>query len=603
MKTLVEGFNLGSLSHYPKRIGGYLSPGRIKGYPKLIGGYLFPGRIIDGNGNGNKHNGNEGLEVHLKQLEEQILGRREESKQNIMDILHSFKEKPIRELNITYPINPPYQFVQIAFDSDTEELLYMPLEPVLDKAEKELFQRIKGIFEKELNRESLQANQQIYIEKRAAEIIDTYSINAGKTALDKALYFLKRDFIGYGEIDLLMNDPMIEDISCNGPGRPIYLYHRVFESLRTKMKFESEYRLNSFILKMAQISGRHISVLDPITDATLPDGSRVNLTYSSEVTRKGSSFTIRRFKSEPISFIDIMKYGTLNSKQLAYLWLLVEYGKSILVSGGTASGKTTLLNGICLFIKPEAKIVSLEDTAEINIPHDNWIQSVTRSGFGRGEGSSKRGDIGLYELLTAALRQRPEYIIVGEVRGAEASTLFQAISVGHAAMGTIHASSVEELINRIESPPMNVPRSQLASLDLAIFINRIRINNSYARRIVNMVEIHGIDSGTRNLVTNNVFHWDPFSDSFNYKGKSSLLEDIASEHGIKLEYLEKEMEQREKVIEWMSRQGIIHYRDVAKTLKSYYNSPDEFMKKIIILNEVMPQKARKPRALKPGKKR
>ncbi|VVB96447.1 Type II/IV secretion system protein [uncultured archaeon] len=581
MKSLVEGFNLGSLSQYPKRIGGHLFPSRTRG---------------NGNGNGKKHNGNDGLEVHLKQLEEQIMGKREESKQNISEILNSFKEKPIRELNITYPINPPYQFVQIAFDSNAEELLYIPHEPVLDKAEKALFQRIKGIFERELNSESLQENREMYIEERAAEIIDTYSIRAGKVAQNKVLYFLKRDFIGFGEIDLLMNDPLIEDISCNGPNRPVYLYHRVFESLRTQLSFESEYRLNSFILKMAQISGRHISVLDPITDATLPDGSRVNLTYSSEVTRKGSSFTIRRFKNEPISFVDIMKYGTLNAKQLAYLWLLLEYNRSILVSGGTASGKTTLLNGICLFIKPEAKIVSLEDTAEINIPHENWIQSVTRSGFGRGEGSSKRGDIGLYELLTAALRQRPEYIIVGEVRGAEASTLFQAISVGHAAMGTIHASSIGELVNRIESPPMNVPRSQLASLDLAIFINRIRINNSYARRIVNMVEIHGIDSTTRNLVTNNVFSWDPYSDSFNYKGKGSLLEDIAGEHGIKLEDLEKEMEQREKVIEWMSRQGITHYRDVSKNLKAYYNSPSDFMKKII-----MPKKVRKPKALKSGK--
>ncbi len=578
MKTSVEGFNFGGLSSFPKRIGGYLFP-----------------KHKNGNGNGKKHP-NEGLEVHLKQLEEQILGRREDSKQNIMDILHTFKGKPIRELNVTYPIYPPFQFVQIAYDTNAEELMYIPLEPVLDKAEMAIFHRIKGIFEKELNTESLQTDRKMYIEKRAAEIIDTYGISAGRVAQDKVLYFLKRDFTGYGEIDLLMNDPLIEDISCNGPGRPVYLYHRVFESVRTRLSFENEYRLNSFILKMAQISGRHISVLDPITDATLPDGSRVNLTYSSEVTRKGSSFTIRRFKSEPISFIDIMKYGTLNAKQLAYLWLLVEYGMSILFSGGTASGKTTLLNGICLFIKPEAKIVSLEDTAEINIPHENWIQSVTRSGFGRIEGSSKRGDIGLYELLTAALRQRPEYIIVGEVRGAEASTLFQAISVGHAALGTIHASTMGELINRIESPPMNVPRNQLASLDLAIFTNRIRINNSFARRIVNMVEIHGIDS-TGNVVTNNVFHWDPFSDSFNYIGKSLLLEDIAREHGIELEVLEREMEQREKVIEWMFREGITRYTDVAKSLKAYYNSPDELMKKII-----PPKKARKPRAPKSAKK-
>ncbi len=557
MKTLFGGFNFSKLSILPVR--------------------------IKGKGKSRKYNVTGELEVHLKHLEEQILDRKEESKHNIAELLRTFKDKPIHEINVTYPVNPHYQFARITYDSSEEELLYIPVEPVLDKEGKEIFQRIRGIFERELDKESVKANRETYIEKRIADIIDLYGIRASRDTIDKVVYFIKRDFIGYGEIDLIMKDPMIEDISCNGPGRNVYIYHRVFESLRTQLKFESEYRLNSFILKMAQISGRHISVLDPITDATLPEGSRVNLTYGSEVTKKGSSFTIRRFKSEPISFIDIMKYGTLNAKQLAYLWLLVEYGGSILVSGGTASGKTTLLNGISLFIKPEAKIVSLEDTAEINIPHENWIQSVTRSGFGRAEesgGNSKRGGIGLYELLTAALRQRPEYIIVGEVRGSEAFTLFQAIQVGHAAMGTIHGGSMEELVNRIESTPMNVPRSQLASLDLVIFAGRIRINNSYARRVVNMVEIQGMDPETKNLITNNIFHWDPYSDSFKYSGKSFILENIATEHGIELEYMKKEIEKREKVIEWMYGQEITYFKDVAKNLKAYYYSPDEYMKKI-----------------------
>jgi flagellar protein FlaI len=542
----------------------------------------FPGRV-KGNGNGKKQNPTGELEIHIKQLEEQILDKKEEGKFNITDLLRSFKDKPMHEINVTYPVNPHYQFARITYDSSEEELLYIPVEPVLDKADKDVFQRVRGIFERELDIESVHTSRETYIEKRVADIIDLYGIRVSRDVLEKVVYFIKRDFIGYGEIDIIMKDPMIEDISCNGPGRNVYIYHRIFESLRTQLKFDNEYRLNSFILKMAQISGRHISVLDPITDATLPEGSRVNLTYGSEVTKKGSSFTIRRFKSEPISFIDIMKYGTLNAKQLAYLWLLVEYGASILVSGGTASGKTTLLNGISLFIKPEAKIVSLEDTAEINIPHENWIQSITRSGFGRAEesgGNSKRGGIGLYELLTAALRQRPEYIIVGEVRGSEAFTLFQAIQVGHAAMGTIHGGSMEELVNRIESNPMNVPRSQLASLDLVIFASRIRINNSYARRVVNMVEIQGTDPETENLITNNIFHWDPYSDSFKYSGKSYILENIAIEHGIDLDYMEKEIEKREKVIEWMYKQEINYFKDVAKNLKAYYYSPDEYMKKI-----------------------
>lgn len=557
---------------------------RSNQFPRHILGYIFPKRI-QGNGNGSAHISNYELELHIKQLEEQILDKKEERKSNIMETLLSVKNRPIREINMTYPIAPD-QFARIAYDNTTEELVYIPIEPVIDSSEMGSFRMIKGIFESELNIESIQTNRQAYIDKNVAEIIDLYGIKVSKETRDKVLYFLKRDFIGYGEIDLLMNDPIIEDISCNGPGRNVYIYHRVFESLRTLLKFDNEYRLNSFILKMAQISGRHISILDPITDATLPEGSRINLTYSNEVTRKGSSFTIRRFKGEPISFIDLLKYGTLNAKQLAYLWLIVEYGKSILVSGGTASGKTTMLNGICLFIKPESKIVSLEDTAEINIPHENWIQSITRSGFGRGEegkGNSKRGDIGMYELLIAALRQRPEYIIVGEVRGAEAITLFQAISVGHAAMGTIHAGSMDELVNRIESFPMNVPRSQLASLDLVIFASRMRIKNNFVRRAIDMVEIGGIDPATKNLITNTVFHWDPYTDNSNYSGKNILLGSIAAEHGISLEYMEKELEKREKVIDWMYRSGITHFKDVAKILKSYYYSPDELMTKVNLI--------------------
>lgn len=532
----------------------------------------------NGKGNGTGKNSINDLEAHLKQLEEQILGKKIEKKQDIIRMLHSHHDKPVKEINVTYPVNPPSEFARITYDQAAEELLYMPVEPVLEDAEKKVLQRVRGLFELEIS--GGESDPAAYLEHKARKLIDFYGIKVSPAVLDKILFYLKREFIGYSEIDLLMKDPYIEDISCNGPGRPIYVYHRVFESMRTSLKFESEYRLNSFVLKMAQISGRHISVLDPITDAALPDGSRINLTYSNEVTKKGSSFTIRKFKSEPISPIDILKYGTLSPKQLAYLWLVVEYGRSILVSGGTATGKTTLLNSICLFINPASKVVSIEDTSEINIPHENWIQSITRSGFGReglGEGTSKRGDVGLYDLLTAALRQRPDYIIVGEVRGSEAFTLFQAISVGHAAMGTIHAGSIEELVNRIESPPMNVPRNLLAGVDLAIFTGRILRGDSHVRRVVDMVEMLEIDKNSGNLITNNAFHWDPYNDEFLYNGRSFLLENIAQENGIELEYLKTEMANREKFIEWMSQKEVVHFKEVARNLRAYYQRHEEFV--------------------------
>lgn len=477
-------------------------------------------------------------------------------------------------VNITYPIKPPYQFANVMYDGKCGGIIYRVIEPALHDGEGEKLKKIKRFFSVDKDIDGLTPGQ--YIEKKVREIVDAYKIELDELQLDKIIYYLKRDFLGSGHIDPLMNDPFIEDISCNGPGLPIYIYHRVFESLPTTVRFEDVFELNRFVLKLAQVSGSHISVLDPITDATLPDGSRLNLTYGTEVTRKGSSFTIRKFTEEPVSPIELLDYGSVSTELLAYLWLLLEYGKSILVSGGTATGKTTLLNAILLFIKPEDKIVSVEDTAEINIPHDNWIQSVTRSGFGRASSanvsgvSGKVGDIGLYNLVMAALRQRPDYIIVGEVRGSEAFTMFQAISVGHAVMGTIHAGSMQELINRVESPPMNVPRVLLAGLDLVIFAGRILRSDGHIRRVTKAVEVLGFESDE--LITNDIFRWNAYEDEFEYEGSSYLLERISEEFGIEYKYLVNELEERSRLINEMQCDKITNFRDVSRCIRSYQSS-------------------------------
>ena len=276
---------------------------------------------------------------------------------------------------------------------------------------------------------------------------------------------------------------------------------------------------------------------------SLPDGDRANLTLGGEVTKKGSTYTIRKFRSNPISPIELMDYNTIDAAQLAYLWLLMEYKRSILVSGGTATGKTTLLNVLCSFIPPEYKIVSIEDTAELNLMHPNWIQSVTRTGFGMSESSeglsgvsgiSRRtpGEIGLYNLLVAALRQRPEFIIVGEVRGEEAFTLFQAIAVGHAALGTIHAGSMDELLARVESNPMRVPRALFSNLDAVVFPMHIKKGERSLRRIANMVEVLEMDKDKGDLITNTVFRWIPETDVFRYQGRSYLFEKIQKTFGV-----------------------------------------------------------------------
>jgi flagellar protein FlaI len=269
----------------------------------------------------------------------------------------------------------------------------------------------------------------------------------------------------------------------------------------------------------------------------------------------------------------------------------MEYKRSILISGGTATGKTTFLNVLCSFIPPEYKIVSIEDTAELNLMHPNWIQSITRTGFGTsdagnamsgisgpGSGSGNSpGNISLYDLLVAALRQRPEFIIVGEVRGGEAFTLFQAIAVGHAALGTIHAGSMDELLARVESNPMNVPRSLLSNLDLVIFPMHIKKGERSMRKISNIVEILELDRDTGDLITNTVFKWIPDIDEFQWQGRSFLFDRIRDTYGVAKETLNEELEHRTDFILWMQKNNIREYEAVTRMILRYYQDKEEVL--------------------------
>jgi flagellar protein FlaI len=420
-----------------------------------------------------------------------------------------------------------------------------------------------------------------YLKVRYNETIDLYDIKLEDRRKQVLLYYLERELLGLGRSDPVLKDPFIEDISCNGPQTPMYIFHRIFGSMKTNIIYESEMELNKYVVKLAQISGKHVSIYQPILDATLLDGSRINLTLGSEVTRKGSTFTIRKFSHDPISPIDLIRFQSVSPLQMAYFWMLIENKKSILVSGGTASGKTTLLNAICMFIRPEDKIVSIEDTPEIHIDHTNWIQSVSRTGYGAGSsgisaagpGSGRAGDITLFDLLVAGLRQRPEYIIVGEVRGREASTLFQAIAVGHASMSTIHAGSIDELLHRVENEPMNIPRSLFQSLDAVAFQAQVSINGKMVRRIRTIVEILEIEKDNNNLMTNDAFNWEPKHDSFDFSGRSFILENIAKATGKPLEFMMKELKRKESYLLLMDKKNIHSYEKVSKAINDYYVDP------------------------------
>lgn len=477
---------------------------------------------------------------------------------------------PQRQVNITYLVKAPFQYVHVEYM--VEELRYTCIEPPLSEGEQQNLMIVENAFDKMAHSEILlvaEEDRAAALRDRFNLILEIYKMKLTDSQKEKFFYYLFKKYMGFGKIDILMNDPYIEDVTCNGPNAPIYVNHRVYGSVATDVIFE-EIELNNFVMRMAQAAGRHISVLQPIRDATLTDGSRANLTLGKEVTKKGSTFTIRRFRSNPVSCIDLLRYNTFDATVLAYFWLMVEYKRSILAAGGTASGKTTTLNALGVFIPHEYKIVSIEDTAEMNLMHPNWTQSITRTGFGGGG----EGNIELYDLLKAALRQRPEYIVVGEVRGAEAGTLFQAISVGHPCMGTIHAGSIHELVSRVESEPMNVPRNLFASLDLVIFNAMIKVGEHFLRRALRIVEIVELDPERGDLITNPIFKWDPVSDTYEFGGSSSMFEDISEEFGIDPDSLAREMHQRAEFLAGLARDGITDYRDVARAIRRYSKDKD-----------------------------
>jgi flagellar protein FlaI len=341
--------------------------------------------------------------------------------------------------------------------------------------------------------------------------------------------------------------------------------------------FHDAAELDSFVIRLAYLAGKNISIASPILDASLPEGSRIQLTYGHEVTRRGSTFTIRRFKTDPLTISDLITFNTISSEMAAYLWYIIENRASVMVAGGVASGKTTMLNCLSMFIKPEMKIVSVEDTQEINLPHENWIPSVVRSGF---KGDDKlSGTITLFDLLKAAVRQRPDFIIVGEVRGEEAYTLFQAMATGHLGMCTIHAESVEAVINRLQSEPMNIPKSLIAMTNVILVMERNEVNGKPARRVSCATEVKGFETKTNEILTEEVFRWNPKFDKFAFLGHSTLLDKQIKKMGLVEEDLQRELNYRKTVLEWMVQQGIRRHGDVAKVIREYYTNPNRVIQK------------------------
>ncbi|MDP6640166.1 MAG: type II/IV secretion system ATPase subunit, partial [Candidatus Poseidoniaceae archaeon] len=416
-----------------------------------------------------------------------------------------------------------------------------------------------------------------YLRTAMDKIIKSYGMKVNKKSKSKIFYYLRRDLVGYGRMDVMMNDPNVEDVSLDGTDIPIFAYHRKFESVETTCKWETDDILESYVIKLAQRCGKHISVAEPLLDATLMDGSRIVMKLGREVSTRGSSFCIRRFKDDPFSPADIVAFRTMSSLMTAYLWIAFQNEVPMLFVGGTASGKTTTLNAMCIFIPWQMKIVSIESTREVNIPQPNWIPGLTRQGFG---GESNEGEIGEFELLKAALRERPEYIIVGEIRGAEAYVLFQAMATGHCAYSTVHADSVPSLVHRLENKPIDIPRVLLPALEACAIQIQTRINGRRVRRTKQIVEIVGIDPGSMELITNEVFRWDPATDDFVFSGKSYVLEKIMVKINFSQEEMRRELRTRKRILEWMVLNDIRKSDQVSQVVTEYYVRPQEILARV-----------------------
>jgi archaeal flagellar protein FlaI len=482
-----------------------------------------------------------------------------------------------------YPVNEPFTYIKILKNVQTLDKYYRVIEPYISPDEMKTLVFIQDTLLKEmgLRLDEIDKNQvENYLIEQIDIILENYSIKTDDIIKKKILYYVIRNFLGYGRIDSLMRDPNIEDISCDGSNISVFLYHKKYGSLRCSIRFDDEDELSAFVTKLAQKCGKHISIAEPMLDATMPDGSRIQMTLSKTVTAKGSTFTIRKFRADPITPTDLIHYRTMSPEMVAYMWLAVEHGINAIFAGGTAAGKTSTLNALSLFIPREAKIVSIEETREINLPHPNWIPGVVRSGFGEIVHDKFVGEIDLFDLMKAALRQRPEYILVGEIRGQEAYVLFQAMATGHTTYSTFHADSTKSLIHRLEGKPIEVPRIMLQSLDIVSIQVSAQLGDKRVRRCKQIVEIVDIDPMTKEILTNEVFRWDQVDDKFLYSGKSYILERIRSQFDMSKEAMMQEIKQRVEILDWMQKNNIRSFKDVARIIAWYSETPDELMNKI-----------------------
>ncbi|MCJ7491397.1 MAG: type II/IV secretion system ATPase subunit [Dehalococcoidia bacterium] len=546
----------------------------------------------------------------LKKLISKELLQRAETAPHLMDYLHmvpmavvgvpdfypeiSRKLGEIEHPNLIYPVSENV-FVHIYPDVEDPRNYYLAVEPpigmdleeLLREVERRLLDYVDILAEAQTTEERIKALSEAVEhccvvrgeskgnggEKKKGGRFSFGGSKEGRIPvtgreLETIKYIVLRDKITMGALQPLIKDTNIEDISCSGLG-PVFVEHKIFKGLKSSIIFDTHEELDDFVIRLSENIKKPVTFKNPIVDAALQDGSRINIVYGGEVSKRGSNFTIRKFAETPISILDLINFGSMDHKMAAYLAIVVGDGLNLWVSGETASGKTTLLNAITTFIRPDAKIVSIEDTPELQVPHTNWIREVVRMSGEATQGAS----VDMFGLLKAALRQRPNAIIVGEIRGEEGAVAFQAMQTGHQVMSTFHASTVEKLIQRLTGNPINVPKPYMDNLNLVVICSAVRLpNGKLGRRVLSINEIIGYDLSSDSFSFVEAFRWNPAEDEFEFTGNmnSYLLENrVAPRRGLTQKDKRKiylELDKKAAILEKLQQQSVTDFYDLYQLL-------------------------------------
>ncbi|MDE1854144.1 MAG: type II/IV secretion system ATPase subunit [Thaumarchaeota archaeon] len=471
-----------------------------------------------------------------------------------------------------YALNAPFAYAVIAEDPSTATKKYFLDEVNLTQREGQVYTYILDTLESELTVPRGEVDPKTYFREQARRIAVKYGIKASQLAWPKILYFAERDLVGFGVLDGLMRDPNIEDISADGLRKPLFVYQRKYENMETNIAFNEDKDLDNLVARLSHMAGKHISTAFPIVQGTLPGRHRLSATYRREVSPYGGTFTVRKFREDPITITDLINMNVIDSNIAAYVWLLMENRSTAMVVGATGSGKTTLMNALLTFTRMNSKIVTIEEVQEANLPHNNWTALLSRESYGVVEDSGR--EIGLFDLVKTAMRMRPDILVVGEVRGEETYVLFQAISTGHGGISTVHADDVGSAIQRLTSKPMDVPAAFIPFLDLVFTVRRIAIPTPdggfrNVRRVLSVDEVVSVGNYVK------MFKWDPVTDRHvpSPLKNSVKLARLSRDLGLTVAELADEIARRATVLKWVQQKGIRNFKEVSTIYEEYRTDP------------------------------